>query len=281
MISFPNAKINLGLRIISERNDGYHNIESVFYPINIFDILEVIKSDNQNKKITINYSNNFQIIKNDLCEKAYNLLDADFNLPPVNVFLHKNIPIGAGLGGGSSNAVSMLKILNSLFKLNLNHEQLLFYSKKLGSDCPFFLINKPAFISGLGDEINSNISISLSEYKLLLISPSKFISTKKVFTSIKNKNLLINNQTKSAHFIKLLNEKFINSWKENLKNDLEFTTFSFIPELKKIKEKLYKMGAVYASMTGSGSSVYGLFLKNMDANHFWRKEYNCFSFSLD
>ena len=100
MISFPNAKINLGLRIISERDDGYHNIESVFYPINIFDILEVIKSDNQNKKITINYSNNFQTIKNDLCEKAYNLLDADFNLPPVNVYLHKNIPIGAGLGRG-------------------------------------------------------------------------------------------------------------------------------------------------------------------------------------
>ena len=281
MISFPNAKINLGLRIISERDDGFHNIESVFYPINLFDILEVNKSNNQKKKITINYSNNFQTIKNDLCKKAYNLLDSDFNLPSVNVYLHKNIPIGAGLGGGSSNAVSMLKILNSLFKLNLNHEQLLFYCKKLGSDCPFFLINKPAFISGLGDEINSNISISLSEYKLLLISPSKFISTKKVFTSIKNKNILINNQIKSEHFIKLLNEKFIKSWKENLKNDLEFTTFSFIPELKKIKEKLYKMGAVYASMTGSGSSVYGLFLKHTDVNHVWRKEYNCFSFSLD
>ena len=280
MISFPNAKINLGLRIISERDDGYHNIESVFYPINIFDILEVIKSDNQNKKITINYSNNFQIIKNDLCEKAYNLLDADFNLPPVNVFLHKNIPIGAGLGGGSSNAVSMLKILNSLFKLNLNHEQLLFYCKKIGSDCPFFLKNKPAFVSGQGDKINSNISISLSEYKLVLISPSKFISTKKVFTSIKNKKTLINNQIKFEYFIRLFNKKFINSWKENLKNDLELTTFSFIPELKKIKEKLYKMGAVYASMTGSGSSVYGLFLKHVDIDHDWRKDYNCFSFPL-
>ena len=282
MITFPNAKINLGLRLMSQRNDGFHDIESIFFPINLFDILEVVQSKTKDHKIKINYYNIYQTITNDLCEKAYNLLDADFNLPPINVYLYKNIPIGAGLGGGSSNAVSMLKILNTLFKLNLTNEQLLFYCKKLGSDCPFFLTNKPSFVSGLGDVVNTDISISLSKYKILLISPSKFISTQKVFSNIKKKKFLINQNQKNPNFFeKILNDKHIDSWRKKLNNDLESTTISLIPELKKIKEKLYKMGAVYASMTGSGSSIYGLFLKQNIINSEWDEGYNCFSCFLD
>ena len=139
MICFSNAKINIGLKILSKRKDGFHNLESIFFPINLFDILEVLPSKDRAQKIKIHYSGNVSNIPNDLCVKAYNLLNKDFILPPIEVYLKKNIPIGAGLGGGSSNAVSMLKILNNLFDLNLEKNELLTYCKKLGGDCSFFL----------------------------------------------------------------------------------------------------------------------------------------------
>ena len=282
MICFPNAKINIGLRLMSERKDGFHDIESIFFPINLFDVLEVVKAKgSQLQKININYSGNIRSISNDLCVKAYNLLDQDFNLPPIKVFLYKHIPIGSGLGGGSSNAVSMLKTLNDLFKLNLNQEQLLNYCKKLGSDCSFFLLNKTSFVSGLGDIVNSQINFSLQGYKLLLVFPSKFLSTFQVFENIEDKsNLIKENIKKPDLFCKILNHEIpIKSWKNNLKNDLEQTSFKFVPEIKKIKEKLYKMGAVYASMSGSGTSVYGVFPKNICFKNNWVKQY--FSFSSD
>ena len=282
MIFFPNAKINIGLRLMSIRKDGFHNIESIFFPINLFDVLEVIKAkSSQTEKIKIYYSGNTQLIPNDLCIKAYNLLDSDFNLPSVKVFLHKNIPIGSGLGGGSSNAVSMLKILNDLFKLNLNHEQLLNYCSKLGSDCSFFLFNKPSFVSGLGDVINSKINFSLKGYKLLLVFPAKFLSTSEVFENIEFKKKLIDhNNRKSDLFCKILSNDFpIELWKGNLRNDLEHTSFKFNPEINEIKEKLYDMGAVYASMSGSGSSVYGIFLQKKIIKNKWNEKY--FSFLSD
>jgi len=284
MICFPNAKINIGLRLMSKRKDGFHNIESIFFPINLFDVLEVLKSKNsQSKKIKISYSGNNQLISNDLCVKAYNLLDSDFDLPPVQVFLHKNIPIGAGLGGGSSNAVSMLKILNHLFKLDLNQNQLLNYSVKLGSDCPFFVFNKPSFISGLGNIVNSRIDFNLKAYKILLIFPSKFLSTSQIFKNINEKNKLIEENRKNADlFCKVLSNRFsINSWKDHLKNDLEKTSCKIIPEIKNIKEKLYQMGAIYASMSGSGTSVYGLFSKNKIITTNWSKKYFSFLSHLD
>ena len=282
MIFFPNAKINIGLRLMSIRKDGFHNIESIFFPINLFDVLEVIKAkSSQTEKIKIYYSGNTQLIPNDLCIKAYNLLDSDFNLPSVKVFLHKNIPIGSGLGGGSSNAVSMLKILNDLFKLNLNHEQLLNYCSKLGSDCSFFLFNKPSFVSGLGDVINSKINFSLKGYKLLLVFPAKFLSTSEVFENIEFKKKIIDhNNRKSDLFCKILSNDFpIELWKENLRNDLERTSFKFNPEINEIKEKLYDMGAVYASMSGSGSSVYGIFSQKKIIKNKWNEKY--FSFLSD
>ena len=284
MICFPNAKINIGLRLMSKRKDGFHNIESIFFPINLFDVLEVVKAqESQIEKIKIHYSGNGKLISNDLCIKAYNLLDCDFNLPSINVFLHKNIPIGSGLGGGSSNAVSMLKILNDLFKLNLNHKQLLRYCAKLGSDCSFFLLNKPSFVSGLGDIINSKINFSLKDYKLLLVFPAKFLSTLEVFKNIDGKiNLIEENNKKPDLFCKILRNDFsIELWKENLKNDLEQVSFKLAPEIKKIKDKLYKMGAVYASMSGSGASVYGIFSKKRKIKNNFDEKYFYFSSDLD
>ena len=284
MIYFPNAKINIGLRLMSIRNDGFHNIESIFFPINLFDILEVfIAKNHQSEKIKINYSGDTQLISNDLCIKAYNLLDKDFNLPSVEVFLHKNIPIGSGLGGGSSNAVSMLKLLNDLFKLNLNHKQLLNYCSKLGSDCSFFLLNKPSFVTGLGDVINSKIKFSLKDYKLILVFPAKFLSTSKVFKNVVNKiDLIKENNKKPDLFCKILSNNFsIDFWKNNLINDLENTSFKYIPEIKKIKEKLYEMGAIYASMSGSGASVYGIFSKKKHIKNSWGAKYFSFSCNLD
>ena len=284
MICFPNAKINIGLRLLSKREDGFHNIESIFFPINLCDILEISKSKkNQSKKIKLNYFGNLQLINNNLCIKAYNLLDQDFDLPPIEVSLYKKIPIGSGLGGGSSNAVSMLKIINKFFKLNLNQNQLLKYCFKIGSDCPFFLFNKPSLVTGLGDVINSKINFNLKGYKLLLIFPNKFLSTKYIFKNIEDKNFLIEeNKKKSDLFCKILNNDFpILLWKEILKNDLELTSMKFIPEIKKIKENLYNMGAVYSSMSGSGSSVYGIFPKNINIKKPWINKYFHFTENLD
>ena len=253
MICFPNAKINIGLRLMSVRPDGFHDIESIFFPINLYDILEVKKNNLfKSKKIEIRYVGKFSSITNDLCVKAYNLLDNEFDLPPIKVILYKNIPIGSGLGGGSSNAVSMLKSLNKLFGLNLNKQKLLSYCKVLGSDCSFFLENKPSFVSGLGDIINAKINFSLNDYKILLIFPSKFLSTKKIFDSIKDKNNLMHeNMNNPDLFCKILSNNYsIDLWKSTLKNDLEPTSIEYIPEIKKIKNKLYEKGAVYASMSG-------------------------------
>ena len=281
MICFPNAKINIGLRITSKRNDGFHDIESIFFPINLFDALEVLICKNQSSKIKIYYSGNVSLISNDLCIKAYKLLDSDFNLPSIKVFLHKKIPIGSGLGGGSSNAVSMLKILNQLFKLNLTQKQLLNYCTQLGSDCAFFLYNKPSFVSGLGDIINPNINFSLNKYQLLLVFPSKPLSTSDVFNSLDNKNIFIKeNSHFSDIFCKILSDQLsINFWQNKLKNNLESSAFKFIPEIKSIKDELYKMGAIYSSMSGSGSTVYGIFPKNQTIKNYFNKKY--FSYTCD
>ena len=195
--------------------------------------------------------------------------------------MYKNIPIGSGLGGGSSNAVSMLKSLNKLFGLNLNKQKLLTYCRVLGSDCSFFLENKPSFVSGLGDIINTKINFSLSDYKILLIFPSKFLSTRKIFNNIKDKNNLIHENMKCPDlFSKILSNNYsIDFWKSILKNDLESTSIEYIPEIERIKNKLYDKGAVYASMSGSGATVYGIFPKKYFLDDEWGN--NHFSFSCD
>ena len=262
MICFPNAKINLGLRILSKRQDGFHNLSSYFIPVELHDILEVKATSSTLRKRSISYSGiKFLDQENDLIIKAYDLLDNDFNLPPVNIHLHKNIPFGSGLGGGSSNATFMLMLLNDLFNLKLNRSNLLKYTFLLGSDCSFFLFNQFSLISGVGDLIEP-INSSLNDYFIVIIKPPFNCSTQEIFSQYTlNKN---SNPYLSFH-------DNIDSWSKEFTNDLESVTFSLHPELQEIKDYIYSLGAIYAGMSGSGSSVYGLFKSSPNIKNcpFW------------
>ncbi len=250
MISFPNAKINLGLYITGKRKDGFHNIETVFYPIGLSDILEIIKAEDDK----FQFQNSGLIIPGDpdknLCIEAYNLLASDFNISAVKVYLHKKIPPGAGLGGGSSDGSHTLILLNQIFKLGLSNEELKDYARKLGSDCAFFIDNNVCYAYEKGDQFEP-IGLSLKGYYLAVIKPHFTISTKDAYSNIKI------SQTNST--IKVAVQQKINSWKNNLQNEFEPSLFIKHPELSDIKKKLYEHGALYASMSGSGSAVYGIF----------------------
>ena len=255
MVSFPNCKINLGLNITARRNDGYHDLETVFIPISFKDALEVIHA--QNDKETVQYSSSGMPVEIDpshnLCIKAYHLLKNDYpQLPAVKLHLHKTIPSGAGLGGGSADGAFTLKLLNTKFNLGISKEQLMAYALQLGSDCPFFIYNKPCFATGRG-EIFEPVEIDLSVYKFLIVNPGIHISTKQAFSELTPFTPSIS--------IKEAIKQPINAWKDSIKNDFESTVFKKFPEIKKIKNELYKSGAVYASMTGSGSTVFGIFEK--------------------
>ncbi|MDB5221486.1 MAG: 4-(cytidine 5-diphospho)-2-C-methyl-D-erythritol kinase [Chitinophagaceae bacterium] len=249
MISFPNCKINLGLNIIRKREDGFHDLETVFLPVPFTDVLEIIASDKIEFAVT-----GFHVDANDnLCIKAYNLLKKDFpELPAIKMHLHKAIPLGAGLGGGSSDAAFTLQLLNEKFKLNLKTEQLLDYALQLGSDGPFFILNKPCFATGRG-EILQPINIDLTNYKLLLVNPGIHINTKWAFTKITPQ------QPKAS--IKEIITQPLETWKDKLQNDFEVPVFAEYPEIEKLKNDLYMQGALYASMSGSGSTIFGIFSK--------------------
>jgi len=250
MICYPNAKINLGLNIVSKRTDGFHNINSFFLPIPLYDVLEVQVCSSGSKSTNINYSGiYFPKTNNDLVIKAYDLLNNDFQLPGVNIHLHKNIPFGSGLGGGSSDATFMLMTLNKLFNLKLTMDNLLKYAKNIGSDCSFFLFNDFSYVSGYGQLIKP-VEYSFQEDHIVVVKPSFHCSTSMIFSNYKLKK----NDTCSLSL-----DSNSNVWKKNLVNNLESVTFSIYPELNNIKESLYSLGATYASMSGSGSSVYGLF----------------------
>ena len=253
MIVFPNCKINLGLHIVNKRADGYHNIETVFYPLPFYDVLEVVQSTDSSKETELIISG----IKTDgepasnLCVKAFMLLKKDFpQLPPLKIYLHKNIPVGAGLGGGSADAAFMLVLLNEKFKLGLTRQQLLSYALELGSDCPFFILNTPSFATRRGEELEP-LSIDLSSYKLILVNPGIHINTSWAFSQV----------TPSTPTKKLRDIVFhpVELWKQHLKNDFELPVFSAHPEIRTIKSTLYDSGAIFAGMSGSGSSVYGIF----------------------
>ena len=249
MILYPNAKINLGLNIESKRSDGYHNISSVFYPIyDCFDILEIVSSDSflfTSSGIPVPGSNN-------LCIKAYDLLKLKFNIPAVHIHLHKKIPIGAGLGGGSSDGAFVLKGLNDLFKLNISNKILKNLALELGADCPFFIENEPKYITGIGD-LMENIKLDLSMYEIRLVDSKIHINTKNSYSNIVPKS----QKLKLSELIR----KPIRFWKDLITNDFEQIVFKNHPKLSKVKENLYAKGAVFSSMTGTGSTIYGLFKK--------------------
>ncbi len=255
MIAFPNAKINLGLNIVEKRKDGFHNLETVFYPINLCDVLEIVKSADD--KPFFNTSG-LAIPGNgasNLCLKAFHLLKQDFDLPEVKMHLHKVIPMGAGLGGGSSNAAQALILLNELFELKLTQDQLLSYARKLGADCAFFILNKPVFATERGD-IFKEIDLSLKGYQIIIVKTNIHVKTAEAFTDVKV----------SPVDHSLINEIQIpvSNWKKIIKNDFEENIFKKYPVIEVIRNTLYQKGAVYASMSGSGSSVYGLFDRPVD-----------------
>ncbi len=252
MIFYPNAKINIGLNIISKRKDGYHNLNSIFYPIfNVYDILEIIKS----KKFEFTTSGlaiDCTADKN-LCYKVYTYFKEKYDIQNIKVHLHKNIPIGSGLGGGSSDAAFTIKAINNLFKLGLNINELESISAKIGSDCPFFISNKPKYVTGTGD-ILSDIDLNLSNYNIQIYTPKIKISTRDAFDKIlpnqNNEGKIIENITKPMHL-----------WKNYIHNDFE-RLHNVKSKIIKIRQTAYDSGAIYASMTGTGSAVYAIFEKN-------------------
>ena len=252
MIQFPNCKINLGLSILAKRADGYHELETVFYPIAVSDALEILPAAN----LTMNHSG--ITVPGDpaqnLCLKAYHLLKKDFpTLPAVQMHLHKNIPMGAGLGGGSSDGTAALMILNQQFTLGLNDQQLIAYASQLGSDCPFFVYNKACHATGRG-EVLTPIQLDLSNYQFLLVHPGVHIATAWAFQQL--------NPHIKSESIQAIIEKPITDWKNYLINDFEAPVFKAEPKLSVIKDQLYQLGAIYASMSGSGSSLFGIFPKD-------------------
>lgn len=253
MITFPNAKINLGLNIVEKRPDGYHNLETIFYPINLQDALEVTRRENNDKEYTLHISGSplEGEPEDNLVVKAYKLLKKDYpGLLPVDIHMYKHIPAGAGLGGGSSDAACMIKLLNDKFSLGLSTERMEEYAVKLGADCAFFIRNKPVFATGIGN-LFEPVELSLKGYHIILIKPDIFVSTRDAFAEIK--------PVRPAVSLKEIVKQPMETWKHSMKNDFEDSVFKKFPEIAAIKDELYDLGAVYAAMSGSGSSVYGIF----------------------
>lgn len=258
MVTFPNAKINLGLDIISKRPDGYHNLETIFYPIPLNDILEItLETDKDAPACSFTmYNASFNEDSNDnLVVKAYRILAADHKLPKVKISLYKNIPTGAGLGGGSSDAAFTLKMMNDIAGLGLSDDRLEEYAAKLGADCAFFIRNTPAHATGIGN-ILTPVTCDIKGYWLLLVKPEIHISTKDAYS-------LVVPRIPEAPLTNIA-ERPIEEWKGAMKNDFEESVFAKHPSMMKIKEKLYSLGAAYASMSGSGSSFFGLFTEKLD-----------------
>lgn len=254
MIVFSNAKINIGLNIVSKRPDGYHNLETVFYPINMCDVIEFTENeDSDNLCFSSNGISLDCAASDNLVVKAYNLLKKDFDIPAQIIDLVKNIPTGAGLGGGSGDATFTLKYLNDRYSLGLDSERLKSYASRLGADCAFFVENRPVYATGIGN-IMEPVELSLKGYYIVVVKPNIFISTREAFAGITPRE--------SEVCLKELVRLPVSEWKNYIKNDFEYSIFPNHKMLQNVKCKLYDMGAEYVSMSGSGSSIYGLFKKN-------------------
>ncbi|QEC53118.1 4-diphosphocytidyl-2-C-methyl-D-erythritol kinase [Anseongella ginsenosidimutans] len=251
MTVFPNAKINIGLTITGKRSDGYHNIETVLYPLKIYDVLEIIPNpDGEGLEFSISGESLAIPEEENLCVKAFRLLEERYRLPAVKMHLHKDIPSGAGLGGGSSDAAYTLRLLNDLFGLGISREGLKDYARLLGSDCAFFIDNEPVYAFGKGDDFRP-VRVDLSDYFLVVVMPDLAIATARAYAGVRPRKPLFSLEAKSSNPPE--------EWKALVQNDFEETIFKEFPELSGIKESLYAAGALYASMSGSGAAVYGIF----------------------
>ena len=266
MVTFPNAKINLGLDVVARRPDGYHNLETVFYPIPLCDILEITPAEEPDApEYTFTmYNAMFDGDDNDnLVVRAYKTLAADHKLPKVQMSLYKNIPTGAGLGGGSADAAFALKMINSMAGLELSNEKLEEYAATIGADCAFFIKNEPAYATGIGN-ILTPTSCDISGYTLVLVKPDIHISTKDAYA-------LVTPAAAETPLTDIVSHP-VDEWRGVMKNDFEKSVFAKHPSMEKIKEKLYAMGAVYASMSGSGSSFFGIFKEEQELENI-KKEF--------
>jgi len=265
VVTFPNCKINLGLNVIRKREDGYHDLQTVFYPVRICDTLEIIRNNDSVDEDVLFSATGISIngdAKDNLCIKAYQLLKKDFpHISAVKIHLHKAIPTGAGLGGGSSDAAFTLSLLNEKFQLNISTEQLIHYALQLGSDCPFFIVNEPCYAQRRG-EVLEEINLDLSPHQLLIVNPKINISTRWAFSKIESAIPEVS--------IRQIAQQPVETWKEQLTNDFEKPLMKYYPILKSIKEELYTQGALYAGMSGSGSTLFGIFpeSRKIDRNIF-------------
>lgn len=261
MIIFPIAKVNLGLNVVERRPDGYHNLQTVFYPVGIQDALEIFPmAEDFPSEVDCDIKVSNIPIEGDeqrnLVVRAYQLLKQDFpNLPRLHVHLYKGIPTQAGMGGGSSDASAMLRLLNTSFQLNLSDEKLISYASKLGADCAIFILNRPAYAEGIGEKLYP-MDVDLSGWYMAVVRPDIPVPTKEAFARIK------------PHFPQKCCRDIVmqpvETWKEELVNDFEESVFALHPELAAIKERLYQLGATYAAMSGSGSALFGLFRQPID-----------------
>ncbi len=261
MIVFPNCKINLGLRVAGKRSDGYHDIETVFYPLSLKDALEINKPKNQSgQEFELELFGDMVPGKTEhnLCYKAWQLLKNDFTLPPLSMQLLKSIPTGAGLGGGSSDGAHALLLINAFCNLNLSSATLQHYALLLGSDCPFFIINKPCIATGRG-EIMKEITLTLKDYYFVLVHPGIPVSTARAFEKLASNRQKDGASRKAGPSLEKIIHLPVSAWKNNLINDFEAPVFEEYEALKIIRELLYEAGAEYASLTGTGSCVYGIF----------------------
>lgn len=271
MLCFPNAKINLGLNIVSKRPDGYHNLETVFYPIGLKDALEIVPADHSIAGADLRsaqtegyrfFQTGIEIqgnARDNLVIKALKLISEEKEIPPIDIHLLKKIPFGAGLGGGSSDAAFMLKLLNSTFSMGYTDDELAKKAAKIGADCPFFTQNRPAFATGIGDELEA-IELNLSTYFFVLVKPNIAVPTKDAYATVTPRRPEIS--------LKETVRKPVFEWKHWMKNDFETSVFQKYPAIARIKQHLYDSGAIYASMSGSGSSVFAFFEKETDITGF-------------
>ncbi len=257
MICFPNAKINLGLYITEKRPDGFHTIESVFYPIAWNDALEVIESPEASTDFQLHLSG-LPVpgaMEDNLLYKAYALINAKRALPKLSVYLHKSLPMGAGLGGGSADCAFFINQLNTQFGLGFSEEERLDLARPLGSDCAFFIKNKPVYAYEKGDVFTA-LDIDLSMYYIAVVFPNVHSNTKEAYSLVK--------PAKPLHSLQETVQQAVHTWKGKLSNDFEASIFAKYPVVEKTRQALYDAGAIYASMSGSGSAVFGLF-ENMPA----------------